>query len=120
MICTRIFHVIGMGETILMSRLFAVARGARVTIFHIKSAHVAHVLIGELFDDVGVFWILLLERWMDAHGDVRDHAGIWDGQKHRGAMTSTTALATGTSAATTSTVLSPPSRRIVGLRLKTV
>ncbi len=108
-ICTRIFHVIG-----------AVACGARVPIIHIKSAHVAHVLICKPFDDVGVFWILLLERWMDARGDVWDHAGVWDGRRHRGAATSTTAFAAGTSAATTSTALSTPSRRIVGLLLKTV
>ncbi len=120
MICGRVFHVIGTGDTILMSRLFAVARGARVPIFHIKSAHVAHVLIGKHFDDVGIFWILLLERWMDACGDVRDHAGVWDGRRHRGAVTSTAAFATGTSPATTSTALSTPLRRIVGLLLKTV
>jgi hypothetical protein len=70
MICAHVFHVIGTGETILMSRFFAVARGARVPIFHIKSACVAHVLIGERFDDVEVFLILLLERWMDARRDV--------------------------------------------------
>jgi hypothetical protein len=116
----HVFHVIGMGETILMSRVFAVARGAHVPIFHIESAHVAHILIAGRFDNVGVFWILLLERWMEARGDVRDHAGIWDGQRHQGAATSTTMFATGTSAATTSTALSTPSRRIVGLLLKTV
>jgi hypothetical protein len=55
MICMRVFHVIGTGETILMSWLFAVAHGARVPIFHIKSARVAHILIGKHFDDVGVF-----------------------------------------------------------------
>jgi hypothetical protein len=120
MICACIFHVNGTGETILMSRLFAVARGARVPIFHIKSARVAHVLIGKRFDDVGVFWILLLERWMDARGDVRDHSGIWDGWRHRGAATSTAAFMTSTSAATTSPASSTSSRRIVGLLLKTV
>jgi hypothetical protein len=57
---------------------------------------------------------------MDAHGDVRDHAGVWDGRRHWGAATSTAAFAVGTSAATTSTALSTPSRRIVGLLLKTV
>jgi hypothetical protein len=120
MICTRIFHVIGTGETILMSRLFAVAHGARVPIFHIKSTHVAHVLIGKRFDNVGVFWILLLERWMDTLGNVQDHAGIWDGWRHWGATTSTAAFAAGTSATTTSTASSTLSRRIVGLLLKTV
>ncbi len=120
MICTRVFHVIGMGETILMSLLFAVVRGACVPIFHIKSAREAHVLIGKRFDNVGVFRILLLERWMDACGDVRDHAGVWDGQRHWGAATSTAAFAAGTSTATMSTALSTPSRRIVGLLLKTV
>jgi hypothetical protein len=116
----HLFHVIGTGETILMSQLFAVARDARVPIFHIKSACVAHVLIEECFDDVGVFQILLLERWMDASRDVRDHAGVWDGQRHRGAATSTAAFAMGTSAMTTSTASSTPSRRIVGLLLKTL
>jgi hypothetical protein len=120
MICVHVFNVIGTGETILMSRLFAVARGARVPIFHIKSACVAHVLIGERFDNVGVFQILLLERWMDTRGDVRDHASIWDGRRHQGAATSTAALAAGTSTATMSTASSTPSRRIVGLLLKTV
>jgi hypothetical protein len=120
MIRARVFHVIGTGETILMSRLFAVAHGAHVPIFHIESARVAHVLIGKRFDNVGVFWILLLERWMDAHGDVQDHAGILDGWRHLGATTSTTVFAAGTSAATTSTALSTPSRRIVGLLLKTM
>jgi hypothetical protein len=97
-----------------------VASGACVPIFHIKSARVAHVLIGERFDDVGVFWILLLERWMDARRDVQDHAGVWDGQRHRGAATSTAGFAASTSTTTTSTALSTPSRRIVGLLLKTV
>jgi hypothetical protein len=120
MICARVFHVIGMGKTILMSRLFAVARGARVPIFHIKSACVAHVLIGKRFENVEVFWILLLERWMDARENVRDHAGVWDGQRHWGAATSTAAFVVGTSAVTMSTALSTPSRRIVGLLLKTV
>jgi hypothetical protein len=120
MICTRVFHVIGMGETILMSRLFAVARGARVPIFHIKSTCVAHVLIGKRFENVEVFRILLLERWMDTRGDVRDHTGVWDGQRHRGASTSTAAFAACTFAVTVSTALSTPSRRIVGLLLKTV
>jgi hypothetical protein len=115
-----VFHVIETGETILMSRLFAVARGARVPIFHIKSAPVAHVLIGERFDDVGVFWTLLLKRWMDARGDLQDHAGVWDRRRHWGAAISTAAFATGTSAATMSTASSTPSRRIVGLLLKTV
>ena len=120
MICACVFHVIGTGETILMSRLFAVAHGTRVPIFHIKSTRVAYVLIGECFEDVGVFWILLLERWMDAHGDVRDHAGVWDGQRHWDAAASTAAFTAGTSSATTSIALSTPSRRIVGLLLKTV
>jgi hypothetical protein len=101
-----------------MSWLFAVVRGARVPIFHIKSARVAHVLIGKRFDDVGVFWILLLERWMDARGDVRDHAGVWDGRRHRGATTSTAAFAAGRRNYVHHLVT--PSRRIVGLLLKTV
>ncbi len=120
MICARVFHVIGTSETILMSWLFAVARGNRVLIFHIKSAREAHVLIGKRFEDIGVFPILLLERWMDARGDVWDHASIWDGRRHRGAATSTTAFAMSTSAATTSTTSSTSLRRIVGLLLKTV
>jgi hypothetical protein len=109
-----------MGETILMSWFFAVARGACVPVFHIKSARVAHVLIGKRFDNVGVFRILMLERWMDARGHVRDHASVWDGRRHWGAATSTAAFAAGTSAMTISTALSTPSRRIVGLLLKTM
>jgi hypothetical protein len=109
MICARVFHVIGMGETILMSWLFAVARGTRVPIVHIKPIRVAHFLIGKCFEDVGVFQILLLERWMDARGDVQDHAGVRDGRRHWGAATSTAAFAAGMSAATTSTTSSTPS-----------
>ncbi len=120
MVCACIFHVIGTGEAILMSWLFADARGACVPIFHIKSTRVAHVLIGKRFVNVGVFQILLLERLMDARGHIRDHAGVWDGRRHRGAATSTAVFAAGTSAATTSTALSTPSRRIVRLLLKTV
>ncbi len=116
----QVFHVIGTSESILMSWLFAVACGAHVPIFHIKFALEIHVLIGMCVDNVGVFWVLLLERWMDARGDVRDHAGVWDGGRHRGAVTSTAAFATSTSAATTSTASSTSSRRIVGLLLETV
>jgi hypothetical protein len=76
MICTLVFHVIGPSETILMSWLFAVACGAHVPIFHIKSAREAHVLIGKRFDDVGEIWVLLPDRWLDAHGDVQDDAGV--------------------------------------------
>jgi hypothetical protein len=76
MICALVFHVIGMSETILMSWLFAVARGACVPIFHIKSTREAHVLIGEHFDDDGESQVLLLERWMDTHEDVRDDPGL--------------------------------------------
>ncbi len=104
----HVFHVIGTCETILMSRLFVVALSARVPIFHIESAHVARVLIGKRFEDVGVFQKLLLERWMGACGDVRDHASIWDGQRHWVAATSTATFPAGTSAATTSTTTSTP------------
>jgi hypothetical protein len=57
MICTLVFHVIGTSETILMSWLFAVARGARVPIFHIKAACEAHILIGKRFDNVRDFFV---------------------------------------------------------------
>jgi hypothetical protein len=117
MICVRIFHVVEMSETILMSWLFAVACGARVPIFHIKSAREAHILIGKRVDDVGIFWVLLLERWMEARGDVQDHAGIWDGGRHRSSATSTTAFATSMSTMTMSTASSTSSRRIVELLL---
>ncbi len=71
-----VFHVIGTSETILMSRLFAVARGARVPIFHIESTCEAHILIGKHFDDVEESWFTLLEMWMDARGDVGDAASV--------------------------------------------
>jgi hypothetical protein len=53
MVCTFIFHVIGACESILMSRFFVGARGARVPIIHVESASEAYILIRKLFDGVG-------------------------------------------------------------------
>jgi hypothetical protein len=123
MICALVFHVIGTSETILMSWLFAVARGAHVPIFHIKAAREAHVLIGERFDDVGEIWVLLPERWLDARGDVRDDASVtnvWDGGGHRGAATYVSAFAMSTAVVTTPTASSTTLRRIEGLLPETM
>jgi hypothetical protein len=89
MICALVFHVVGMSETIIMYWLFAVAHGARVPIFHIKSACEAHVLISKCFDDVGEL-VLLLEWLMDACRDERDDANVtnvWDQGGHWGTAT---------------------------------
>ncbi len=123
MICAHIFHVIGTSEIVLMTKLFAVACGACVPIFHIKSAREAHILIGERVDDVGEFQGSLLERWMDTRGDVRDDASvnnIWDVGGHQGTVTFAAAFAMSMSTATMSTTLSTSSKRIVGLLLETV
>jgi hypothetical protein len=117
MIRALVFHVVGTSKTILMARLFLVARGTRVPIFHIKTAGVAHILIGICFDDVGETRVTL--RWIDSRGDVRDvgpHIRI--GRRHRGSMTPATACAARMSTMTASSAATIAVMRVVGLLLE--
>ncbi len=119
MIHALVFHVVGMSETILMARLFLVARGTRVPIFHIKSAQVAHILIGIRFDDVGEIRVTLPGRWIGSRGDIWDVGPhIQNGRRHRGSMTPTTVCVARTSTATASSAATIAARRVVGLLME--
>ncbi len=118
MIHMLVFHVVGTSETILMARLF-VARGTRVPIFHIKTAQVAHILIGIFFDDVGETRVTL--RRIDSCGDVWDVGPhIRNGRRHWDSTTPATACAVHTSTATASFAMTIAAMRVVGLLLETM
>jgi hypothetical protein len=115
MIWALIFHVVGTKETILMAWLFLVARGTRVPIFHIKTAVVAHILIGICFDDVGEIWIMLPGRWIGSRGDVRDVGPhVQNRRRHRGSTTPATTCAARMSTATASSAVAFAVMRVVG------
>ncbi len=100
-----------------MARLFFVARGTCVPNFHIKTARVAHILIGIRFDDVGETRVTL--RQFDSPGDVRDVGPhMRNGRKHRGSMTPATACTARTSTATVSSAVTIAVMRVVGLLLE--
>ncbi len=100
-----------------MARVFLVARGTCVPIFHIKTAQVAHILIGIRFDDVGEMQVTL--RRIDSRGDVRDVGPhLRNGRRHQGSTTPTTACTACTSTTTASSAVTIAAMRVVGLLLE--
>jgi hypothetical protein len=119
MICTLVFHVVGTSEIILIAQLFPVARGTCVPIFHIKTARVAHILIGICFDDVGEIWVTLPGRWIGSCRDVRDVGPhIWNRRRHQGSTTPATVCAVCMSTTTASSIATTAAMRVVGLLLE--
>ena len=73
MISALVFLIVGSGEPILVALLFLRARGAGVPIFDVEAAREADVLVGEVFNDVRVAWVLSASV-LGAGGNVWDYS----------------------------------------------